>query len=254
MNTSLVVTSACRVYIDITAAYRAVEEKSPEKDGPHQHGTSRLQDLKHSHRIHDQTNAQVTYTIRQMVKSHARSDKCSSHIHDQTNAQVTYTIRQMLKSHTRSNKWSSHIHDQTNGQVTCTIRQMLKSHTRSDKCSSHIHDQTNGQVTYTIRQMLKSHTRSDKWSSHIHDQTNAQVTGTNHSVSAQYWANVADAGPILNQHRVNVSCLLGKVLRLDGDETFLFLLNRRDRETNPELQRERQRCLPLTLGPPAQMV
>ena len=28
---------------------------------------------------------------------------------------------------------------------------------------------------------------------------------------------------------------------MDWEETFLFLLNRRDRETNPELLRERQR-------------
>ena len=31
------------------------------------------------------------------------------------------------------------------------------------------------------------------------------------------------------------------VLRVDGEETFLFLSNRQDRETNPELQRESQR-------------
>ena len=31
-----------------------------------------------------------------------------------------------------------------------------------------------------------------------------------------------------------------KFLRVDGEETFLFLSNRRDRETNPK--RERQRC------------
>ena len=30
-------------------------------------------------------------------------------------------------------------------------------------------------------------------------------------------------------------------IRVDGEETFLFLSNRRDGETNPELQRERQR-------------
>ena len=29
---------------------------------------------------------------------------------------------------------------------------------------------------------------------------------------------------------------------VDGEETFLFLSNRRDREPNPELWRERQRC------------
>ena len=28
----------------------------------------------------------------------------------------------------------------------------------------------------------------------------------------------------------------------DGEETFFFLSNRRDREPNPELWRERQRC------------
>ena len=32
------------------------------------------------------------------------------------------------------------------------------------------------------------------------------------------------------------------VLRVDGEET---VSNRRDRETNPELYRERQRCQPL---------
>ena len=33
-----------------------------------------------------------------------------------------------------------------------------------------------------------------------------------------------------------------RVLRVRGEEEFLFLSNRRDREKNPELQRERQRC------------
>ena len=37
---------------------------------------------------------------------------------------------------------------------------------------------------------------------------------------------------------------------VDGEETFLFLSNCRDREPNPELWRERQRCYTTTLGPP----
>ena len=36
---------------------------------------------------------------------------------------------------------------------------------------------------------------------------------------------------------------------MDGEETFLFFLNRRDREPNPELWRERQRQLTTSLGP-----
>ena len=32
------------------------------------------------------------------------------------------------------------------------------------------------------------------------------------------------------------------VLGVDGEETFMFLSNRRGREANPELLRERQRC------------
>ena len=32
------------------------------------------------------------------------------------------------------------------------------------------------------------------------------------------------------------------ILRVDGEKTFLFLSKRRDRETNPELLRKRQRC------------
>ena len=36
---------------------------------------------------------------------------------------------------------------------------------------------------------------------------------------------------------------------MDGEETFLFLSNRRDREPNPELWRERQRCSPLPQAP-----
>ena len=32
------------------------------------------------------------------------------------------------------------------------------------------------------------------------------------------------------------------VSHVDGEETFLILSNRRDRELNPEFQRERQRC------------
>ena len=31
-------------------------------------------------------------------------------------------------------------------------------------------------------------------------------------------------------------------LRVNEEETFLFISNRRDRETNPKLYRERQRC------------
>ena len=33
-----------------------------------------------------------------------------------------------------------------------------------------------------------------------------------------------------------------RLSHVDGGETFLFLSNRRDRESNPELWRERQRC------------
>ena len=33
-----------------------------------------------------------------------------------------------------------------------------------------------------------------------------------------------------------------KLSHVDGEETLLFFSNRRDREPNPELWRERQRC------------